>query len=521
MSVSERLFAAGLEQLSGSVGQIRADAQGRLAQIEQRLAGVERTGHFCIDALDHALQKIDAANEQRVSDRQDQAQRELRTQRKMVELEERTDRVLADLGNADSGQRLEQLERKLSEALGLLKRSHPADNLAEAFQALSHRLVCLEKDHGDLATQMRAAKPIHVDPLAMEEAANTVEPPPFVEPAEYGDEASASAQTFPFGTVPDFEDIFAPSEFETSGSIRAPIAKSGIVGGSKSVLLLAAIILVLMGISLIAGLTLPGRLARAGSQATAPGSASAVAHIPEPPGDNDLDPGFLSTQESVGGQVEEGQATRDPAPQRAAASRPVMADADALAVLGSRNLDGDAATPVNYVQALRFLTQAAELGQAVAQYRLGTMYELGRGMPVDLVKAAHWYELSAGQGNRKAMHNLGVLYSRGTAVPKNMPLAVTWFARAAALGLADSQFNLAVLYERGDSVPQSLREAYKWYSIAAARGDVESRNRVSVLQSQLPDADKKAAEIEIASFHPVRMIDSANVVPGLDHPAAQ
>lgn len=521
MSVSERLFAAGLEQLSGSVVQIRADAQGRLAQLEQRLAGVERTGHFCIDALDHALQKIDAGAEQRVNDRQDLAQRDLRTQRRMVELEERTDRIQVDFGNADAGKRLEHLERKLSEALDLLKRNHPLDSLGGSLQALSHRLDSLEKDHSDLVTEMRTVKAIGAAPQAIEEATHAAEPPPFVEPPEFDVDASASPQTFPYGTVPDFEDIFAPSEFEDAGSIPAPVARSAIVGGSRGWLLLAAIILVLMGISLIAGLTLPGRLARAGVEATAPGSASPVAHIPEPPGDSDLNPGFLSTQQSIGGQVEEGQAARDPGPQHQPASRPATSDADALAVLGSRNLDGDAGAPPNFAKAMKFLTQAAELGQAVAQYRLGTMYELGRGVPVDLGKAAHWYEISATQGNRKAMHNLGVLYTRGVAGPKNMPLAVTWFAKAAALGLADSQFNLAVLYERGDSVPQSLREAYKWYSIAAARGDVESRNRVGALQSQLPEADKKAAEVEIASFHPARMIDSANMVPGLVRPAVQ
>jgi localization factor PodJL len=182
----------------------------------------------------------------------------------------------------------------------------------------------------------------------------------------------------------------------------------------------------------------------------------------------------------------------------------------ALTILGLRALDG---TPVNLPDAVKFLTQAAEKGQAVAQYRLGTLYERGQGVPADPAKAAHWYEMAANQGNRKAMHNLAVSDASGAAGKKNMPDAARWFAKAAALGLADSQFNLAVLYERGDGVPQSLLDAYKWYSIAAASGDSESKARMTALQSQLSDADKAAANKSAATFHPAPLSRAANVPP--------
>ena len=84
----------------------------------------------------------------------------------------------------------------------------------------------------------------------------------------------------------------------------------------------------------------------------------------------------------------------------------------ALTILGLRALDGTR-QPVNLPDAVKFLTQAAEKGQAVAQYRLGTLYERGQGVTADAAKAAHWYELAANQGNRKAMHNLAVSYASG------------------------------------------------------------------------------------------------------------
>ncbi|HKQ10587.1 MAG TPA: hypothetical protein VJS85_05310 [Rhizomicrobium sp.] len=185
----------------------------------------------------------------------------------------------------------------------------------------------------------------------------------------------------------------------------------------------------------------------------------------------------------------------------------------ALTILGLRAVDGANGAPVNLPDAVKFLAQAAEKGQAVAQYRLGTLYERGQGVAVDGIKAVHWYGLAATQGNRKAMHNLAVAYASGTGSKKNMAEAARWFAKAASLGLSDSQFNLAVLYERGDGVPQSLVDAYKWYSIAAAAGDAESKARMGVLQTQLGEADRAAANRSVAGFHAAPLNRGANVPP--------
>lgn len=190
--------------------------------------------------------------------------------------------------------------------------------------------------------------------------------------------------------------------------------------------------------------------------------------------------------------------------QQANAGNPV-----ALTILGLRALDGTNGSPVNLPDAARFLTLAADKGQPVAQYRLGTMYERGQGVPADGAKASRLYEASANQGNRKAMHNLAVSY----AGRRNMAEAARWFAKAAALGLSDSQFNLAVLYERGEGVPLSLSDAYKWYSIAAAAGDSESKTRIAVLQTQLSDADRATAGKSAAAFRAAQLNRIANVPP--------
>ena len=185
----------------------------------------------------------------------------------------------------------------------------------------------------------------------------------------------------------------------------------------------------------------------------------------------------------------------------------------AQAVLGFSYLDGTNGFSVNEAEGARWLERAANSGDAMAAYRLGTLYERGHGVPTNAAKADQLYGIAAKQGNRKAMHNIAVAFAEGSGVPKNMQQAAEWFTKASDLGLRDSQFNLAVLYERGMGVKQSLTEAYKWYAIAAAQGDSESKARVDALATQLTPADKAAAQAAAQNFHAKPMDRAANAAP--------
>ncbi len=122
-------------------------------------------------------------------------------------------------------------------------------------------------------------------------------------------------------------------------------------------------------------------------------------------------------------------------------------------------------------KAARWFRRAAEKGHAPSQYRLATLYELGKGAPKNRKEAMRWYELAAKSGHVKAMYNLAVLSISGSAQSANYPKAAEWFTKAAEHGLADSQYNLAVLYERGLGVEKDPATAYRWFALAAATGD--------------------------------------------------
>jgi TPR repeat protein len=69
-------------------------------------------------------------------------------------------------------------------------------------------------------------------------------------------------------------------------------------------------------------------------------------------------------------------------------------------------LDGDG-VPENDAEAARWFRLAADQGDALAQYNLGTMYYTGRGVPEDDAEAVRWYRLAADQGHAGAQYNLG------------------------------------------------------------------------------------------------------------------
>jgi len=188
-------------------------------------------------------------------------------------------------------------------------------------------------------------------------------------------------------------------------------------------------------------------------------------------------------------------------------------NATAQTILGIRAqgaADGSAANPA---EAFKWLNAAAAQGQAVAQYRLGTLYERGQGVAANSATAASWYLKSANQGNRLAMYNLAVALANKSLGRQDLPEAARWFSKAAAVGLVDAEFNLAVLYERGDGVPQSLIDAYKWYLIAAAAGDNGAQQRADVLGKQLSDADRTAAVKSAQAFKPQPLNRATNVPP--------
>ena len=99
----------------------------------------------------------------------------------------------------------------------------------------------------------------------------------------------------------------------------------------------------------------------------------------------------------------------------------------------------------------------------------------------EYTEAVRLWRMAADQGNLLAQYNLGVMYLVGRGVPQNDAEAVRWYRMAADQGFTLAQRNLGFMYENGRGVPQNYAEAYKWYTLSAAQGNavaVTYRDRV-------------------------------------------
>ena len=167
----------------------------------------------------------------------------------------------------------------------------------------------------------------------------------------------------------------------------------------------------------------------------------------------------------------------------------------------------------NPIAALHWGLAAAEQGDPMAQYLIGTLYQDGAGgVAADPRRAFDWFEAAALRGNIKAMHDLAIAYAEGRGVARDPSRAAAWFNRAAEQGYVDSQFDLAVLYERGDGVRQNPIAALRWYLIAAKTGDVQARQRAGQLADEMQSEDIARARTLAARFTPASRDLAANML---------
>lgn len=161
------------------------------------------------------------------------------------------------------------------------------------------------------------------------------------------------------------------------------------------------------------------------------------------------------------------------------------------------------------------LKASAETGDAEAQFKLGVLYEKGRGVKRDQAQAFYWYGKAAAQGYAKAQTNLGYCYESGQGTKRDREeafywygkaaergevyaqtylghyyeisrdarqerdQAVYWYGKAAKQGHAQAQFKLGYCYEKGIGVQRDWTQAADWYRKAAEQGHTDAQNKLS------------------------------------------
>jgi TPR repeat protein len=146
----------------------------------------------------------------------------------------------------------------------------------------------------------------------------------------------------------------------------------------------------------------------------------------------------------------------------------------ALSFVG-RNLKDGRGGPANPTQAAKFLTRAAELGDATAQNAMGELHRMGRGVPKDFEVAARYFAQSAQQADSEGAKNMGLAYAKGHGVELNRVQAYLWFS-ISSLGTLSQKMvdaNLESLAELGD--PAALRDTI---AIAMSADEIAAAQRL-------------------------------------------
>ena len=127
--------------------------------------------------------------------------------------------------------------------------------------------------------------------------------------------------------------------------------------------------------------------------------------------------------------------------------------ADTFGDAGAAYVKGD------FAQVVKLLRPLAEKGNVEAQYKLGVMYDEGKGVTQDYQEASKWYRLSAEQGKSGAQYNLGLMYAQGQGVALDYVRAHLWLSLAVDQGFSEAKSDLDWLAER--MTPAQIDEAKK------------------------------------------------------------
>lgn len=107
---------------------------------------------------------------------------------------------------------------------------------------------------------------------------------------------------------------------------------------------------------------------------------------------------------------------------------------------------------------------------------------------------------AAEQGEAKAQYNLGVMYYKGDGVPQHYGEAAKWFLQAAEQGHAEAQYNLGVMYRDGQGLPRKFVNAHVLFNLAAAQGDKKAskdRDRLAARMTRERVAEAQQLSVEL------------------------
>jgi enhanced entry protein EnhC len=133
----------------------------------------------------------------------------------------------------------------------------------------------------------------------------------------------------------------------------------------------------------------------------------------------------------------------------------------------------------NRDMARRYITKAAQQGNALAQYELAEMFLASRHRRSKRLGTA-WLKKSAKQGNQRAEYKLATLYREGKLLGRNREMAKEWMEKVKTQNHPDTPYLMGEYYRKSAYKPEKMK-AVTWHQKGVANGNRDSKFKLGLL----------------------------------------
>lgn len=127
-----------------------------------------------------------------------------------------------------------------------------------------------------------------------------------------------------------------------------------------------------------------------------------------------------------------------------------------------------------------WMRQAADSGDAEAQYFYGLRLLHGKGIPLDTTAAVHYFRLAAAQDHAPAIGVLAECFEHGFGVAADKPKAYTLYEKAAGLGSTAAAYNLGRCYYFGIGTDEDNEQAFDILKPLADTGHARAQDIIGM-----------------------------------------
>jgi TPR repeat protein len=172
--------------------------------------------------------------------------------------------------------------------------------------------------------------------------------------------------------------------------------------------------------------------------------------------------------------------------------------------------------------------KAANQGWKNAQFKMAYSYATGRGVRQDDKLSFDWAVKCAEQQDVECMFNVAGCYQQGRGTERNLDSMLVWATRLALLEtpenlnvsgqITSARANLATMYRDGQNVPKDLSKSYLWFliyneskrdfSVVEQQKNIEA---IQALEKQLSAADRDKSKLEAEKLLGKKLVNLANL----------